>query len=150
MNVGIPIGGTMKSDEPLSIKTDERNKNVTIEPLLIESLNKVFPKMKFRCETDDSSYYSPKIYEGLVNDRESYFQALNKSKNVKFVIERNELANVIVSLSRELYTTMHSVNRIHGDVKPSNILFLAEGPKLIDSRGCKLGSISATYTPNWA
>jgi len=44
---------------------------------------------------------------------------------------------------------VHSKGRVHGDIKPANILFLEDGPKLIDARGCSSGSISATYTPSW-
>jgi len=149
MHMGIPFGGTLKSDEPLAVKVHTKTSKRTLEPLFIETLLTVFPELKFRIEPQDSDYSRPTVYEGKVSDRDAYFRALNEARRNDLVVSRMDLGTVIIKVAREVYK-MHQKNMVHGDVKPSNILFLKEGVKLIDSRGCKKGAISPTFTPGWA
>jgi len=158
MHIGVPL--TKEPIQPLSVKTNMEG--VKLEPLFLENLAKAIPSVKFECfvEGDSSSsntrsYKSStttnnKIYQGLLSDRDSYLHALSLSSRTQLLISRQELAtHVILYLARDAFEKMHSKGRVHGDIKPANILFLDDGPKLIDARGCSSGSICATFTPKW-
>jgi len=140
---------------PVSVKT--YNGNAQLEQLYLENLVNVLGSTKFQCTAQDSSGSrygggggTTKVYQGLLADRDAYLHALSISSSTELLISRQDLAiNVILQLARDTYEKMHSKGRVHGDIKPANILFLESGPKLIDARGCSIGGICATYTPSW-
>jgi len=166
MHIGIPLGGQLKSVNPLSVKgrpldpeQPDGEKDIILEPLYIENLHGMLPSTKFQIAQDwtvsaqnryGSNPYGSVVYEGLLTDRKAYLSALTAGREVKLLVNPHDLIeNVIIPLCRDVSKTMHSKGRVHGDIKPANVLFVGGGPKLIDARGCSIGNISSTYTPAW-
>jgi len=152
MHIGVPL--SKEAVTPVSVKT--YNGDVQLEQLYLENLVNVLGSTKFQCTAQDSSESryggggTSKVYQGLLADRDAYLHALSISSSTELLISRQDLAiNVVLQLARDTYGNMHSKGRVHGDIKPANILFLENGPKLIDARGCSIGGICATYTPSW-
>eukprot|EP01119_Soliformovum_irregulare_P005474 TRINITY_DN1722_c0_g1_i1.p1 TRINITY_DN1722_c0_g1~~TRINITY_DN1722_c0_g1_i1.p1 ORF type:complete len:516 (-),score=162.93 TRINITY_DN1722_c0_g1_i1:42-1589(-) len=141
----------------ISIKQYEEQ--VMLDRLYLESLGPYLPNIKFRAFPDRNlksrdgkplHVVPNSAYEGLLTDRDAYLQALSLSTSVELLIPIGDLiSNVVLPLARALHQSMHSQGRVHGDVKPSNILLLETGPVLIDARGCDVGSIAGIYTPKW-
>ena len=69
--------------------------------------------------------------------------------STQFSVPRQSVAEIIVEVALEL-DKLHKQGRIHGDLKPSNILFSQDGPILIDSLSLKPGEIAHGMTPGWA
>eukprot|EP01089_Gocevia_fonbrunei_P015013 TRINITY_DN4289_c0_g1_i1.p1 TRINITY_DN4289_c0_g1~~TRINITY_DN4289_c0_g1_i1.p1 ORF type:complete len:516 (-),score=110.76 TRINITY_DN4289_c0_g1_i1:19-1566(-) len=171
MHIGIPIGGNTVS--PLSVKTlpDKAGTigkgEIRLEPLYLESTIGVLPLTKFQCIPDSRSNYSgsyggrsyggystrsnsSEVYQGLLSDRKSYLRALSHSSSSELLIQPHELIEkVVIPLCYDVNKNMHAKGRVHGDIKPANILLVSGGPKLIDARGCSIGSISSTFTTPW-
>lgn len=45
---------------------------------------------------------------------------------------------------------LHRAGTVHGDIKPDNILLLADGPELIDAFALAEGALSPGWTPSWS
>jgi hypothetical protein len=66
-----------------------------------------------------------------------------------FTVHRMDLLELVVQTARQL-AEEHQQNRIHGDIKPSNMLVGGDGPRLIDSLGIPVGQPSFGLTPRFA
>ena len=64
-------------------------------------------------------------------------------------VSRQAVAEVISSIAR-VVALQHETGRIHGDVKPHNVLVPDRGPMLIDSFDIEAGQPSPGWTPNWS
>lgn len=66
----------------------------------------------------------------------------------RFEVSRQVVGEVIVAVARNL-GRLHSAGKIHGDLKPQNVLYGADGPLLFDSLDLTPGQLSSGVTPNW-
>lgn len=65
------------------------------------------------------------------------------------VVPRQALLSVLATLAHEL-RSVHALGRLHGDIKPENVLVLREAPVLIDSLDVESGHSSPGLTLPWA
>jgi len=65
------------------------------------------------------------------------------------VVPRQAVLSVLATLGHEL-RSFHALGRIHGDIKPENVLVLREAPVLIDSFDVESECSSPGLTPPWA
>lgn len=64
-------------------------------------------------------------------------------------VPRSAVARLMLGVVDEL-TKQHVAGEIHGDVKPANILFTADGVRLIDGLGLRAGARTPAMTRGWA
>jgi hypothetical protein len=67
----------------------------------------------------------------------------------KITIPRSSIALFTLEVIDEV-ARLHETGRIHGDIKPSNILVSRTDTLLIDDADLKIGDISPTVTPGWS
>jgi len=68
---------------------------------------------------------------------------------VEYRVPRNEVCGLVARVA-EAVASMHVAGKIHGDLKPSNILVCEDGPRLIDSLDLAPGRLSPSASPGWA
>ena len=67
----------------------------------------------------------------------------------KIIIPRSSIARFTLDIIDEV-SRLHERGRIHGDIKPSNILVSRNDTLLIDDAELNIGDISPTVTPGWS
>jgi hypothetical protein len=67
----------------------------------------------------------------------------------RIAIPRPSIARFTLEVIDEV-ARLHETGRIHGDIKPSNILISRGSALLIDDADLKIGDISPTVTPGWS
>jgi serine/threonine protein kinase len=67
----------------------------------------------------------------------------------KFSIPYASVGKAIIEIARKLEEEYHRSRKVHGDIKPHNILFTTNGPQLIDDLSLKVGDISPAVSPGW-
>jgi Domain of unknown function (DUF4062)/Protein kinase domain len=67
----------------------------------------------------------------------------------KIIIPRSSIARFTLEVIDEV-SGLHERGRIHGDIKPSNILVSRNDTLLIDDAGLNIGDISPTVTSGWS
>jgi hypothetical protein len=68
---------------------------------------------------------------------------------IQAVVSRQAIGRGLVRICEAL-AHMHRSGRMHGDLKPDNVLFTIAGPRLIDDHGVARGDIAPTWTPRWS
>ncbi|MDC0681545.1 DUF4062 domain-containing protein [Sorangium atrum] len=69
--------------------------------------------------------------------------------SIVFSASRRALAEIVLRIADQL-RGIHSSGRIHGDIKPHNILLTECGPVLIDMLSLSIGELSPALSPGWA
>jgi hypothetical protein len=64
-------------------------------------------------------------------------------------VDRSEIVQRLADVADQLHD-FHKAGRIHGDLKPANILMTARGVRIIDSLDLAPGFKSPAMTPGWA
>jgi hypothetical protein len=64
-------------------------------------------------------------------------------------VPRQALLGVVAQVARQL-SERHAQGRVHGDMKPDNVLLCAGGPQLIDAFDVPIGSACPGWTPQWS
>jgi hypothetical protein len=67
----------------------------------------------------------------------------------KITIPRSSIALFTLEVIDEV-ARLHETGRVHGDIKPSNILISRTDTLLIDDADLRIGDISPTVTPGWS
>ena len=103
--------------------------------------------------------YEYEFYQGAILQKEEFddldgdrYQALRlQSLNARctWYVSRNAVARIILELATAL-ETLHQTGKIHGDLKPDNVLITALGVVLIDSLELRTGVRSPAMTKGWA
>ncbi len=68
---------------------------------------------------------------------------------VSIAVSRQDVAVLIARIAHRL-AEMHASHRLHGDLKPANILCCGSGVQLIDSFDVAEGDVWPGWTPNWS
>eukprot|EP01103_Thecamoeba_quadrilineata_P001189 TRINITY_DN1104_c0_g2_i1.p1 TRINITY_DN1104_c0_g2~~TRINITY_DN1104_c0_g2_i1.p1 ORF type:complete len:504 (+),score=88.08 TRINITY_DN1104_c0_g2_i1:37-1548(+) len=134
---------------PLLIKSHPTLPKI-FEPLKQETFSALPVKFEIEEETSHYGISETNYFCGKVSDKASYIRALAYGRSLEFVFEvQDVLQTVVLSLAEQVHHSHHTKGRVHGDIKPANILLMGQGPVLIDAKGCSIGGICATYTPGW-
>ena len=72
-----------------------------------------------------------------------------KQMSYKITIPRSSITRFTLEVIDEV-SGLHERGRIHGDIKPSNILVSRNDTLLIDDADLSIGDISPTVTPGWS
>jgi hypothetical protein len=65
------------------------------------------------------------------------------------VVSVQDIARNLVKVC-DAVAKLHGSGKVHGDLKPQNVLFGADGPALIDGFDVTPGSFAPGWTPNWS
>src|SRR5258708_2211484 len=74
----------------------------------------------------------------------------NIQEKVDFKVQRQSIAQLCLRIVDRVGGYHTQRNAIHGDLKPSNILLVDDGPMLIDGFDVKEGGQSPGWTPFWS
>jgi len=74
---------------------------------------------------------------------------LLRVEDVKFNIPYTSIVKIIAQIAHNLDEEYHRSGKVHGDLKPQNILLSSSGPRLIDDLNMKVGDISPAMSPGW-
>jgi len=68
----------------------------------------------------------------------------------QYYVSRSDVLNVLIKIGEELQSEYHSHQRVHSDIKPSNILLAEKGKVLlIDGLGVLAGRKTRVASPSW-
>jgi hypothetical protein len=87
--------------------------------------------------------------EGDLRDTKSYRRALQKAKRVSWSVSRADAARLVAELARSVDQGWHARKRVHGDLKPGNVL-LQGAVTPFDALDVAEGEICAGVTEGWA
>jgi hypothetical protein len=66
-----------------------------------------------------------------------------------FSVSRSAAAQTILNVARQV-ARLHEQGRIHGDLKPNNVVLTAHQPTLIDDFNLAAGEVAPGWTANWS
>ena len=99
---------------------------------------------------DPIATYDPKAFiKNWTDLLTSADDAELRQVSYKVIIPRSSIARFTLDVIDEV-SGLHERGRIHGDIKPSNILVSRNDTLLIDDAGVNIGDISPTVTPGWS
>lgn len=120
-------------------------------PFYQESIRKNFPNCKF-CIHPFS--FEEVRFNSFKDTLEGYFfENMDKAgfldATIQIVLSRQSIGQIIAEIA-ETVAIFQSKGKIHGDLKPKNILLTKTGPVLIDSLDLNPGDLSHGWTPKWS
>ncbi|MEI9476994.1 MAG: hypothetical protein WCO26_10515 [Deltaproteobacteria bacterium] len=138
---------------------DEQRKVTYQREFAAESLS-MFSDCRYTLFRRDRTIYQaepPVEASGNVRELASVLRKLFSEKSYRpesinyepnFTISRVSIVRTIVQLANKL-EGYHRARRVHGDLKPQNVLLISDGPRLIDDLGLRIGGISPAVSPIW-
>jgi hypothetical protein len=121
-------------------------------PFLSESISANLPDIKYEISGHG---------QRLVVDEDSYRSSLHQfaleyakfngkiDASVHLLVSRESVGYLILQIAKSLMQ-FHKKGKVHGDMKPSNILLTHESPMLIDGFNLNLGERAQGWTPFWS
>jgi hypothetical protein len=128
---------------PRVIDVDDEREPKTSRPLLFERLEHI-PGARFGYCYGDGEWHSSSF-----EDPKAYREAVRTAQRISWWLPRHALAHALASLAHKL-EDVHGRGRVHGDIKPANLLLASAGPIAIDSLDIEAGRIATVCTPSWA
>lgn len=137
ITLALPIEG----DEALAVRALDDDVLQT-KPLLLERLSS-FTSAAYHVRDEVG------IEETFPFDAQRYADAVSQSTAIGWSVSDADLARSVAQLSRVVHA-MHLESRIHGDLKPSNVLIAEGGATPFDSLDIAVGDLCYEATPGWA
>ena len=120
-------------------------------PFIFESVPHNFPDARFIIagggrieEVLHDQYLQALLAAPIISGEEESI-----GKWVQVVIPRISVGKLILEMARRV-GALHETGRVHGDLKPNNVLLSSAGPVPIDDFDLQPGQISPGYTPDWS
>lgn len=122
-------------------------------PFIFESIPATFPDCRCHVKTRRYTLFECAIpqYQQLLME-----SALNQTGTdanldieISFKISRQSIGKFLLLVSQVL-AERHAQGRIHGDVKPANIVLASQGPVVIDEFDIEEGDLAPGWTPIWS
>jgi len=113
-----------------------------------------FSNVSYLLRTDSGKLIAEGRLEDYASTLEEQFKIYHSASVVAsfqthFTISRSAIAEAILDAVRNLAGQYHNGDRVHGDLKPQNILMTRNGAILIDSLNLEQGEITVAVTPAW-
>lgn len=112
-------------------------------PIVFERLERI-PGVRFGYRYRDGAWHT-----GSFEDPGAYRNVVRQADGVAWWLPKSSLALTLAAAAESL-EEVHRRGRVHGDVKPANILLGEEGPVAIDSLEIEAGRVATVCTPSWA
>ena len=122
-------------------------------PYIFESIRGAFPDARYGIGFSAApvTHTDAAGYEGELRDWA--IRQLPRSEHLRLgvwlVLQRQAAGQAILRVAQSL-AAMHGGGRVHGDLKPGNVLLTADGPALIDAFDLAVGERSPGWTPEWS
>jgi hypothetical protein len=130
------------------IEIDEKNPKEAeargSRPIVFERLSRI-PGVRFGYRHRGD----PTWQSGTFEDNRAYRDAVRMAESLSWWLPRHALARALAGVGDAL-EDVHGRGRVHGDVKPANILLGEDAPVAIDSLDIEAGRIATVCTPSWA
>ncbi len=91
-----------------------------------------------------------KVHEGKLEDRREYIRALRPASWLGWSVARSDVAWLLLELARSVDRLWHAKGRVHGDLKPANVLLRKNGIDAFDALDVASGELSLGLTASWA
>jgi hypothetical protein len=125
-----------------------RGRTVQWRPFVSESLIEAFPEARsspFDTPLADRDYARELLRLGRKGARADG----EIPKNVGAYVGVQDIAGCLAQVS-DAVAELHRTGKVHGDLKPQNVLLGAAGPSLIDGFNLAPGSFAPGWTPRWS
>lgn len=118
----------------------------TSRPILFERLAGL-ARVRFGYCYKDGHWHSEAFDE---TNAGPYREAVRTAESLAWWIPRQSFGLALADLAERLSVEVHHRGRVHGDIKPANMLVPREGAVAIDSLDLEEGKIATVCTPSWA
>jgi hypothetical protein len=125
-------------------------------PFISESLVAAFPKAQFTFLPDAGTEGTSGPIDVLSERMTEYAVAhllVNESAlsgDLWFTVARQSILEAFMRTLKVLDQYHTNQGLVHGDFKPSNVLFAEDGPQLVDSFALSPGSVAPGWSPRWS
>jgi hypothetical protein len=91
-----------------------------------------------------------RVATGKLAEHRAYVNALRIGGSVAWTVSRADVAQVVAELARAVDRDFHARRRVHGDLKPDNVLLTDTGISAFDAVDVAEGETCAAVSEGWA
>jgi hypothetical protein len=144
--------GISLSDDKLYSIGFKNGKWIEWHPFVLESLEANFPKTRFRVAGNEDvegeiNTLSDRLIQYAVDHLPNDEQL---SSDLTFTIPRQSVGLVCLQVANAIAGYHSQKRRVHGDLKPSNVLLTDCGPRLVDAFEVTEGDPAPGWSPYWS
>jgi serine/threonine protein kinase len=144
------LGISTTSEQTYSVGIDSGDW-VEWHPFYQESIRQNFPDCRFYIHPFSTEEIVFNSFKDILE--EYFFDHMDErgvlDGNIRLILSRQSIGQTIAKIANTV-ASIHAKGKIHGDLKPKNILLTRTGPFLIDSLDLNPGNLSHGWTPNWS
>lgn len=116
-------------------------------PLITEDL-RALPSVEFHARRTQAELAGPEV-RGALADIARYEETIRSFDQLAWSVSRHDLCGALVQVARAVHQ-FHEGGRIHGDLKPNNLLLTKDGARPFDSLDIAIGAVATAGTPGWS
>lgn len=142
--------GISLTDDSLYSVGIQNEEWVEWHPFLLESIEPNLSDVYFKVGDTDAKPFV-EFSENITRYAVANFSESGKLDDpVYFYVPRQSIGKLCVEISKKVIKYHGERGKVHGDIKPSNILLANNGPVLIDGFDMSEGDVSPGWTPHWS